>query len=463
MALALILILIAAGAILTVVQRQLAKSDSKSVEAHHQILDRLQQMTLPNQQAHETGPSEHGGSTVPPHVRVVPSAPSARPQTASSSVMRPRPVGRPITSPAARVRAESVARLPGPEPSAPDASAAVAGATKPDAPAAAAPDAPAAVAPKGGRAGSGAKGRSGRKAGAGPTGAATAADANAAPVTEPPPAAPAVEPAPVPAETVAHEQFVIDLPDDSEIRVLGPVEATSGNARDYRAPEDDVESLTPPEPVTAAMAVVEPVNKRIEEVAAPPTAVTPSKVAPGALAPVGLGLIGSPPRRSRPDSRRYLVPASIAAAVVIIGVAAGLALARGDHGKGHTPTAAAASPTTIAPPPVTTTLPARTSPVATSTSSTGVTYLVSSAAVTLRLEASTRCWLELRSGSANGPVLYEGVLAPGAAQVFNYDQALWLRLGYPAGVTLQLNGSTVTLPSNGSPYNVSVQNASGAT
>jgi hypothetical protein len=73
------------------------------------------------------------------------------------------------------------------------------------------------------------------------------------------------------------------------------------------------------------------------------------------------------------------------------------------------------------------------------------------------LAATGTCWVELRSGSASGPILFEGDLGPGASHAFTNQSGIWLRVGYPAGVSLMLDGSPVKLPATGSPYDVSVQ------
>jgi hypothetical protein len=52
------------------------------------------------------------------------------------------------------------------------------------------------------------------------------------------------------------------------------------------------------------------------------------------------------------------------------------------------------------------------------------------------------CWMSVRRGSAEGEVLYEGVLASGDSLRFTAKR-LWLRLGAASNVELSINGRPV--------------------
>ena len=108
--------------------------------------------------------------------------------------------------------------------------------------------------------------------------------------------------------------------------------------------------------------------------------------------------------------------------------------------------------------PAPTTVPARPAFSAVSTSPYAAVYSMSSAAMDLSLVTQNRCWIELRSGSAAGPVVFEGILSSGEQKSFS-DLAggLWLRIGYPPGVVMHIDGSTVTVPSVPAPYDVTVE------
>jgi hypothetical protein len=79
--------------------------------------------------------------------------------------------------------------------------------------------------------------------------------------------------------------------------------------------------------------------------------------------------------------------------------------------------------------------------------------------VQLAVAASTRCWVELREVSSIGPVVFEGILGPGASRAFENAVGLWIRLGYPPGVVLAVDGRPVGLPASASPLDVTVNSA----
>jgi hypothetical protein len=64
------------------------------------------------------------------------------------------------------------------------------------------------------------------------------------------------------------------------------------------------------------------------------------------------------------------------------------------------------------------------------------------------LAARGDCWLQVRVGSASGPVLYEGVLAQGHALRYTRP-SLWLRIGAPSALEATLNGKPLaSLPTS---------------
>ena len=100
----------------------------------------------------------------------------------------------------------------------------------------------------------------------------------------------------------------------------------------------------------------------------------------------------------------------------------------------------------------------RTAPavVATSTTSGYATYTIDATSLDVSLATSGPCWVELRNGSASGPVVYQGTLPAGAAQSFHLVAPIWLRLGDPAGMKLVIDGAPVTLPATSNPFDVAV-------
>ncbi len=160
----------------------------------------------------------------------------------------------------------------------------------------------------------------------------------------------------------------------------------------------------------------------------------------------------------------------VGAAVVAIVAASSLGYVIAHH-RGSSPPRASV-PTTLpsaakkpSPAPATTVAPAPPPPVVVAGAQTpaSAAYTVSSGPVQLALAASSRCWIELRAVSAIGPVVFEGILGPGASQSFENAVGLWLRLGYPPGVALAVDGRPVGLPTSASPIDVTVNSATAST
>jgi len=226
----------------------------------------------------------------------------------------------------------------------------------------------------------------------------------------------------------------------------------------------------PVERVPAEPTPVKPVRKPLRPPPPPPPPPSRQPVfvdESGPKPPPGRGwsdpVPARPGTRVRPRRRaRTRVPLMEAAAAVLIVLAGGLTvLLHGGSGSGAHRIAGrpVASPTTTSPvtrPAPTTTVPL---PIVTvvSTGAGEASYTASSHTVLLNL-AVTRapCWIELRSSSVNGPTVFQGILQPGAVHRFQAVGGLWLRLGNPAGVAVQLDGQPVNLPKAPSPYNVSV-------
>ena len=217
------------------------------------------------------------------------------------------------------------------------------------------------------------------------------------------------------------------------------------------------------------------VNAPVPEAPAPPQPVykpPPQPVyKPPPSYPAGV-LTSSGPRRRRVPSflaggRAIVVGVVVVALLAVSGV--GYVLAHhGGSGPAHTtapttPPPAANKPgpsptTTVAPAP-----PPQPVVVPGAQTSGSAAYTVSSGPVQLALATSSRCWVELRAVSAIGPLVFEGVLSPGASRAFENAVGLWLRLGYPPGVILAVDGRPVGLPSSASPIDVTVNSATAST
>jgi hypothetical protein len=163
---------------------------------------------------------------------------------------------------------------------------------------------------------------------------------------------------------------------------------------------------------------------------------------------------------------RLSVLAAVGAAVLVLAATVGVVL----HGQGHP--SSAAPPSSVA-----RNAPGRTSPARASTSTTTLpvptvigtsatasyaTYTVNATSLDVALLDTRACWVELRSGSAAGPVVYVGTLQPGVSQTFHVTGAIWLRLGDPAGLKITIDGAPVVLPATAEPFDLTVSGPAGA-
>ena len=99
-----------------------------------------------------------------------------------------------------------------------------------------------------------------------------------------------------------------------------------------------------------------------------------------------------------------------------------------------------------APPPATTTPETTTAPQTTTGETTAPPEPPRTASgVRLRLSATVDTWVEIRSGSADGDVLYSGILPQGSAKRFRSTR-LWASFGAASNLTARLNGKPLHLP-----------------
>jgi uncharacterized protein DUF4115 len=152
-------------------------------------------------------------------------------------------------------------------------------------------------------------------------------------------------------------------------------------------------------------------------------------------------------RRRRPNGWQVAIAAG---AVAVAGLVAA-------QGRGVHPTRAQASPasqsraatvettttSTIPTPPV---APLALTPVDGSPSELAVALAQPS--VGLDIEATQPCWVEVRNGDREGVVLFSGIVDPGGPLQLTTSNPAWMRLGNPGGVTLSLEGTALTIPSD---------------
>jgi RodZ C-terminal domain len=102
--------------------------------------------------------------------------------------------------------------------------------------------------------------------------------------------------------------------------------------------------------------------------------------------------------------------------------------------------------TPLATTPVTTATAETTSASETMAESTTATEPQSTATgITLRLRAIADTWVEIRAGSADGDVLYSGILGQGNTKRFRGKQ-VWASFGAASNLTARLNGDPLQLP-----------------
>lgn len=149
------------------------------------------------------------------------------------------------------------------------------------------------------------------------------------------------------------------------------------------------------------------------------------------------------------DHRRAGVAVAAVAVVGLGGASIGFLSLRHPSAPPHATTAR----------PVAVTLPPTTPPPAASlvskTSSTATYHLLGSPPISL--QDSGPCWMEVRRGNQDGPVLFKGVVSSG--QHRDLTGPVWVRLGNPPAVAVLVGGAPLTEPSlsRDNPYNLQFQ------
>jgi transcriptional regulator with XRE-family HTH domain len=157
------------------------------------------------------------------------------------------------------------------------------------------------------------------------------------------------------------------------------------------------------------------------------------------LEPAAEQLPPPPPSAPRlPRVARRTALAGAAAVVLIAAVTVAGALLGGGGGHAVADTHTGSTATTHTRPPATAPRHARSHPHRPA-SALPVRDLIELAATT------GNCWLEIRSGSATGPILYEATLAAGDRVRF-HRRFLWLRVGAPRSLQLTVDGHVWPVP-----------------
>ena len=189
----------------------------------------------------------------------------------------------------------------------------------------------------------------------------------------------------------------------------------------------------------------------------------------------GLSVVGGDKARGGPDRASTSRPSnrSLAGALAfttLVGGGTALLLLALHHG-GSTPRSTAGTHATASNPPVTALTPPSTAPPVSQTTrprgplvslagsgTSSATYSVSGGPVSLSVSATAPCWIQVRT-AASGPVVYTGLLGPSEQKTFPDSGTLWMRVGFPAGLHVAVDGTPVPLPASSNPYDLTFDQA----
>jgi hypothetical protein len=138
------------------------------------------------------------------------------------------------------------------------------------------------------------------------------------------------------------------------------------------------------------------------------------------------------------------VAAAVLAVVLVLTLGGG---GGASHASSHRPQASSAPPT--APPTTVGTLSLVTA------DATDATYAVHLPSYTLTVTSRPGpCWVQVRTGNATGPVVYQGVIQVGQTETLPASGTMWVRVGFEANIWIYVNG--LELPGSSptpTPYN----------
>lgn len=95
-------------------------------------------------------------------------------------------------------------------------------------------------------------------------------------------------------------------------------------------------------------------------------------------------------------------------------------------------------------------------PIVTPTSigPTTAAYSVAGTHLDVAITANAPCWIEVRT-APSGATVFTGTLVAGQQRAFSEVGSLWMRIGFPAGVSVVADGTALTLPTGSNPYDLS--------
>jgi cytoskeletal protein RodZ len=153
-----------------------------------------------------------------------------------------------------------------------------------------------------------------------------------------------------------------------------------------------------------------------------------------------------PPRRPGPSQRRHRRRRRTELQLLWLAVGGVLAVALLvwlGVGEGDSPTPPLADDTPAATPDPSTPAPA--APVEPDTASEEGPVRVKKTPIVLTGSGTIGSWVQVRGGDANGRVVYEAILEPGAAKTFKVLEGIWVRAANPSQLVVTVNGRQVEL------------------
>jgi hypothetical protein len=238
-------------------------------------------------------------------------------------------------------------------------------------------------------------------------------------------------------------------------RQLGPV--TSSPLADYRPGQHDRAVRPTSEPARLA-----PLKPGTPRPGGPDRGASPAAETGAKKTGTARGAHRHDHRGRRPSNRSgYVRFGAVAVVVATVGLVGWSRWAPHHRSRLAVPASRPAAPLPVPPSPqpaTTTTTPA--AAVLISGDRNGARYQVPPSA-TIEVVTSSPCWLQVRTASVAGPILFQGVLGPGDRKPLPNSGPLWLRLGNQAGVAVIVNSHLLHLAgsSSGQPYNVELQPA----
>jgi hypothetical protein len=219
------------------------------------------------------------------------------------------------------------------------------------------------------------------------------------------------------------------------------------------------------DPVASPAAPVPPPALTPSARAHPPTPPQPAAAAVvGSLATARTGYIPPAPARKRPlsdyQASRWVL-AGVGVVSIVIAVVGILMASSGPSHSTRAPARVAGPAHKTTPSTTPTTIAPADPAVLIGQSTDGASYSLVPTAQ-LQLVATDRCWVEIRTGSSSGAIVFRGLMQPGDHQPLPPGTSLWLRLGNPAGISIVINGQPLHLaavPSTSQPFNITFQPA----